>query len=63
MKILCTLKVPGLPYRSWFNCYQGGGLGFWVEDTEGFADANKWEAESVAATPREWLMCNLYCQV
>jgi len=24
-----------------------------VEDTKGFADANKWEAESVAATPQE----------
>jgi hypothetical protein len=38
---------------SWMKKYYQGGLRFWVEDTEGFADANKWEAESVAATPRE----------
>jgi hypothetical protein len=37
----------------WMKKYYQGGLGFWVEDTEGFADANKWKAESVAATPRE----------
>jgi hypothetical protein len=37
----------------WMKKYYQGGLGIWVEDTEGFADANKWEAESVAATPQE----------
>jgi hypothetical protein len=35
-----------------------------VEGTEGFADAKQMGSWSVAATPREWLMCNtLNCQV